>query len=112
MDRTDFMNIVYDLLKDDPDNNRANEIIEAADEYAESMKPKWTPVTTDPPKKEETYLVLLDDGGVCECRWTDGDYLFGKPTGVWRWNFIDLPKYGKVVAWMPEPWKEEKRDDR
>lgn len=37
MDRTDFMNIVYDLLKDDPDNNRANEIINAADEYAENM---------------------------------------------------------------------------
>lgn len=35
------MNIVYDLLKDDPDNNRANEIIDAADayadEYAENM---------------------------------------------------------------------------
>ena len=37
MDRTDFMNIVYDLLKDDPDNNRANEIIDAADAYAEDM---------------------------------------------------------------------------
>lgn len=37
MDRTNFMDIVYDLLKDDPDNNRANRIIDAGDEYAESM---------------------------------------------------------------------------
>ena len=37
MDRTEFMDIVYDLLRDDPDNNRANEIIDAADAYAESM---------------------------------------------------------------------------
>lgn len=35
MDREEFMAVVYDLLADDPDNNRANEIIEAADEYAE-----------------------------------------------------------------------------
>ena len=39
MNRTEFMDIVYDLLKDDPDNNRANEIINVADEYAESMAP-------------------------------------------------------------------------
>jgi len=35
MDREDFMNIVYSELADDPDNNRANRIIDAADEYAE-----------------------------------------------------------------------------
>lgn len=36
MDREEFMAVVYGLLADDPDNNRANEIIEAADEYAEN----------------------------------------------------------------------------
>lgn len=35
MDREEFMDIVYSELELDPDNNRANRIIEAADEYAE-----------------------------------------------------------------------------
>lgn len=34
--RQDFMDIVYSELHSDGDNNRANRIIEAADEYAES----------------------------------------------------------------------------
>ena len=34
MDREDFVNVVYGELADDPDNCRANRIIEAADEYA------------------------------------------------------------------------------
>ena len=33
--RQDFMDIVYEELEDDPDNNRANRIIWAADGYAE-----------------------------------------------------------------------------
>ena len=61
MERTDFMDIVYNLLKDDPDNNRANEIIDAADayadEYAESMVKD---------AMEECFFVLKNDleGGV------------------------------------------------
>lgn len=35
MDRQDFMDIVYSELESDPDNNRANRIIWAADGYAE-----------------------------------------------------------------------------
>ena len=35
MDREDFMDIVYSELESDPDNNRANRIIWAADGYAE-----------------------------------------------------------------------------
>lgn len=74
---------------------------------------KWIPVTTNPPKEEKSYLVWLDCGGVCECRWTDGDYLFGNPTGVWRWNFIDIPRHTKILAWMPlpEPYKEGEQHD-
>ena len=36
--RKDFMDIVYDELSDDADNCRANRIIDAADEYADSFK--------------------------------------------------------------------------
>lgn len=71
--------------------------------------PKWKSVKVAPPKEEKVYLVQLDCGSLCECRWTDGDYLFGRPTGVWRWHFLDIPKYTKIVAWMerPELYKEE-----
>lgn len=35
MDRQDFMDFIHAELTDDPDNNRANRIIDAADEYVE-----------------------------------------------------------------------------
>ena len=35
--REDFMHVVYDELSDDNDNCRANRIIDAADEYADSF---------------------------------------------------------------------------
>lgn len=35
--REDFMDIVYNELSDDSDNCRANRIIDAADEYADSF---------------------------------------------------------------------------
>ena len=38
MDRDEFMDFVYDELYSDGDNNRANRIIDAADEYAESAQ--------------------------------------------------------------------------
>jgi len=44
MDRIEFMSLVYDELQSDADNNRANRIIDAADDYAESMMPRWIPV--------------------------------------------------------------------
>ena len=37
--REDFLNVVYTELVDDIDNNRANRIIEAADEYVENYVP-------------------------------------------------------------------------
>lgn len=36
--REEFMNIVYNELNDDVDNNRANRIIDAADKYAGGAK--------------------------------------------------------------------------
>lgn len=36
INREEFMNIVYSELNSDPDNNRANTIIDAADEYVDN----------------------------------------------------------------------------
>ena len=38
--RQDFMNIVYGELASDSDNNRANRIIDAADEFVEAVQPE------------------------------------------------------------------------
>lgn len=38
MDRQEFMDIVYSEFESEPDNIRANRIIEAADEYAENVR--------------------------------------------------------------------------
>ena len=51
------MEIVYGELHSDGDNNRANRIIDAADEYAEGSKPHWIPVTKDLPKESGHYIV-------------------------------------------------------
>ena len=102
---------LYRYVKDqDIYNNFINPDGKNKDDAGEGRKVSgWTSVKVDPPKKEKTYLVQLDCGGMCECRWTDGDLLFGRPTGVWRWHFLDIPRYTKIVAWMerPELYKEE-----
>ena len=44
MNREQFMEIVYSELHSDGDNNRANRIIDAADEYAGPRTGRWVPV--------------------------------------------------------------------
>ena len=66
--------------------------------------------TDRPPKEEDHYLVTLDDGDMCVCKWTDRDMLTGRPgTDEWRWQ---PPQYTWVVAWMPlpEPYKESEEE--
>lgn len=42
MTREEFMDVVYDELQDDPDNYRANRIIDAFDEYLASHEQEDT----------------------------------------------------------------------
>lgn len=73
--------------------------------------PRWIPCEERLPEKEEkAYLVYLDNGHVCECRWWCLDPVFLKPTDNWRWHLMDKPQYTKVLAWMPlpEPYEEER----
>ena len=76
--------------------------------------PRWIPCEERLPEKEEkAYLVYLDNGHVCECRWWCLDPVFLKPTDNWRWHLMDKPQYTKVLAWMPlpEPYDGERGDD-
>jgi hypothetical protein len=114
MDRKDFMTVVYDLLSDDPDNNRANAIIDAADQYAEDAvnehEQDWTPVTpkTMPEHSMTCYVTIeMKNGGK---RFTDTAIYtpqegFDPPMSV-------RMGHAEIVAWKqktwPEPWKGEK----
>lgn len=65
MTRDEFMEMVYDELHSDGDNYRANRIIDAADEYAETEKESdWIPVSERLPEKEMNCLVTDNLGKV------------------------------------------------
>lgn len=61
----------------------------------------------NPEKREEVYLVQTDTGYITQCRWTNRGMLFGEEGLEWRWNFLDIPQYQKVVAWMKLPKRVE-----
>lgn len=68
--------------------------------------PKWIPVSEKPKDEEKTYLVQLDGGGMCSCRWTNTNPFWTDLTTEWHWCIFDIPQYSKVVAWMDlEPYK-------
>lgn len=66
MTREEFMDIVYSELHSDGDNNRANRIIDAADEYAEEQT-RWIPVK---------WHEITDEERECECYTKDLVYYF------------------------------------
>lgn len=74
----------------------------------EDAEPQWIPVTESPKDEEKSYWVCLEDGGQCQCRWTNDVYGIGaNPWSKWGWKKVDLPQFSKVVAYMPlpEPYK-------
>ena len=134
MNRNDFMGRVYNLLSDDPDNIRANLIIDSADEYAAdyadeyaaSMAPEWIPVTKEMPEEKDTMFAKYWGTD----RWNK--YMFRKRSdlvevtvelddgtrvteasrtrdGKWAAEDEHGFVHKKVVAWHPmsEPWKGE-----
>ena len=71
-------------------------------------KPKneWIPVDKKPKDENKIYLVQLDGGGMCSCRWTNVNPFWTDLTTDWHWCIFDIPQYSKVVAWMDlEPYK-------
>ena len=69
-------------------------------------KSEWIPVSEKPKDEKKTYLVQLDGGGMCSCRWTNVNPFWTDLTTEWHWCIFDIPQYSKVVAWMDlEPYK-------
>lgn len=70
---------------------------------------QWIPCSKRMPDKEKkTYWICTDTGCQGECRWTNNVYGLGE-SDRWEWSIFDIPRYAKVIAWMPlpEPWKGE-----
>lgn len=84
---------------------------EKVNEMVEKMKGsniKWIPVSEKPKEEKKEYLVQLDSGGMCSCRWTNVNPFWTDLTTDWHWNIFDIPQYCKVVAWMDlEPYRED-----
>lgn len=85
---------------------RAGKAEDFENEVLKRTKPKtgWIPVSEKPKDEKKVYLVQLDSGGMCSCRWTNANPLW---TG-WHWNRMDIPWYSDIVAWMDlEPYRED-----
>ena len=86
--------------------DKANQIILEA-LSAEAVQ-GWIPVSEKPKDEKRAYLVQLDSGGMCSCRWTNANPIWTELTTDWHWNIFDIPQYCKVVAWMDlEPYRED-----
>lgn len=60
MTRDEFMDVVYEELYSDGDNNRANRIIDAADDYVDECAPHWHLVNENP-QEDDDYLLLTHE---------------------------------------------------
>ena len=96
--------------------------MDALDKFEETVKsaptvdaePRWIPCEEKLPEQEEkVYLVYLEDGHICDCKWWCRNLISLEPTEQWRWDILDLPQYGRVLAWMPlpEPYDGERKDN-
>jgi hypothetical protein len=65
MDRQEFMDIIYAEFESDPDNVRANRIIEAADAYAESAHSKVEEDTISRQAEQKRTEKRTETHGVC-----------------------------------------------
>ena len=104
--RDRFMELVYDLLRDDDSNQRANAIINCADEYAESMKQRWIPVEERLPEPWSLVLVTDTCKNVSMCQMSWGNKNWYDESENWMYFPDD------VIAWMPLPeyYQEEGED--
>lgn len=104
MTRDEFLDVVYEELYSDGDNNRANRIIDAADDYVDEYAPHWIPVTERLPKRDELVLVTYKTTSKIHlCK-----YLDDGSENSW-WSYIDncCAWNNVILAWqpLPEPYK-------
>ena len=100
--------ILDDVLANRP-TERDSLIVAVKKAFKALAEPHWIPVAERLPNKEKkSYWVCLENGGQCQCRWTNDIYGLGaNEWSKWGWKKVDLPQYSKVVAYMPllEPYR-------
>ena len=112
--RQAFMNLVYDELYSDGDNNRANRIIDAADEYVEyvlsaQLDQRWIPVEKGTPKEDGEYWATFgaETGWFVDwCEWLNGRW-------VVRLDDDKVADVRNVVAWCKplDPYQPDAKCD-
>lgn len=107
MTRDEFMEMVYNELHSDGDNYRANRIIDAADEYAETEKESdWIPVSERLPEKNVEVLATTEWGAVTISEmYSANDWFIHEGT--------TNAETDDIVAWMPlpKPYKPQESED-
>ena len=106
---------LYDGIIKNPDNicnGVIYDAIRAGDVITDGpVQNNWTPCSERLPEEEDKdYWVCLDNGGQCQCRWTNDVFGLGAHEwSEWGWSVIDKPQYARIVAWQPlqEPYKGE-----
>lgn len=116
--REQFKEIVHDLLSDDDSGFRANMIIDAADEYAESMVLKWIPVSERLPACEQEVLICTEvklfgkdvyiDSIITPAFYEDGTMT--ENDSAWTWEDVDWAGWDEEedCGIIPEGWWENR----
>ena len=102
MTKREFLDIVFALAP-----NEANAIMDAFDEYVDSNKPHWIPVT-DPPKGD-----FMPYYATCRSKVDDREnwVIEGMYTKYSGWEYPPMVRddRAEIIAWMPkelpEPYK-------
>lgn len=99
--KSDVYKILFEELK--------NAIEERIDNFQSTNTQNWIPSYINPPEEEKTYLVQVDSGWMCLCRWTNHSRIYTNTKTDWHWNIYDIPQYTQIVAWQekPAPYKGE-----
>lgn len=100
------IDMAIEALQTPPISQRS--MYQAGYRQAQEDRPRgeWISVSEKPKDEKKTYLVQLDGGGMCSCRWTNTNPFWTDLTTEWHWCIFDIPQYSKVVAWMDlEPYK-------
>lgn len=85
---------------------------------------QWIPTNEKLPEEKGWYWVCTDTNYQCQCKWTNINPIWNdgmteeklkklieigtvsantKLKTDWHWDASDIPKYSKVIAWMPLP---------
>jgi hypothetical protein len=103
-----LMGIYSDKLEEVIDrygmNSSAAGVLAGAMKLLEEQHDIWNSCWDRLPESiEKSYLVQLDTGYICECRWTDSNPFWTSIKTRWHWNIFDIPQFTNVVAWMEKP---------